>query len=227
MAGREGRGAGVTHRMDAARGVCRVPPPSCSGTPCRRNCGRTPDLVVPSTGTPVNALAVKLSGGTRSAALRAACRPEASCCENATRPTTGTARSARSAGQSSRWGPSDRHRPRSGRNSWASFRRMAPPSKGMARRQRRAATPLSPSLFRVPAMGRNSAGSFAACGRDAGLKTGAPGPLCILMPGGLRRRTRAWVLLPVGAGVPSRRSHPGSCRPAVTCPPVWRPLGAR
>ena len=89
---------------------------------------------------------------------------------------------------------SDRHRPRSGRNSWASLRRMAPPSKGMARRQRRARTPLSPSSFRVPAMWRDGAGSFAACGRDAGLKTGAPRSwhLGIFMPGGVRKRTRAW-----------------------------------
>ena len=115
----------------------------------------------------------------------------ASCCENATPPDDGDGEERRS---------SDRHRPRSGRNSWASFCRMAPPSKGMARRQLRARTPLSPSSFRVRAMGRDSTGSFAACGRDAGLKTGAPRSwhLGVFMPGGARRRARAWVFLPVG-----------------------------
>ena len=91
---------------------------------------------------------------------------------------------------------SDRHRPRSGRNSRASFRRMAPSPKGSGAATTARATSASPSLFRVPATGRNGAGSFAAARRDAGVKpppgelADAPHRIRIFMPGWRAARER-------------------------------------
>ena len=51
---------------------------------------------------------------------------------------------------------------------------MASSPKGNGAATTARATSASPSLFQVPATRRNGAGSFAAVGRDAGLKTGAP-----------------------------------------------------
>ncbi len=116
-------------------------------------------------------------------------KPEASCCKSAIPPDDGDRLERRS---------SDRHRPHSGRNSRASFRPIAPSPEGNGAPTTARASSASPSLFRVPAIGRDGAGSFAAVGRDAGVNTGAPRRIRVLMPGRVRRRTRAWAFLPVG-----------------------------
>ena len=54
--------------------------------------------------------------------------------------------------------------------------RMSPRTTGMARCRQDRWGWTSPSPYGVPAMGEHGSGSFAAFGRDAGLKTGAPMP---------------------------------------------------
>ena len=100
---------------------------------------------------------------------------------------------------------SDRHRPRSGETSRASFRRMAPSPKGTARRQLPARTSLRRLRFRFPRQG-----GFRGLRPRCRSETGAPLPRAL---GAGERCGGGWGVTSVDGGVrvsPARATKPRS-----------------